>query len=333
MNHLPERRDIGRIAQLLRNLEQPREHGRNHVARGHLVLRDPLEHPLGCPAVHQHHRVAQVQVVGRKVDDRRVIHRRHHKVHPVVARRDAEGEQEHRLHARHLLGRQVAKRPPNPLGPPRGARGVGHRRAGKPFTGHSGRLRRRERRELLVALHRIHTEAARRLIADPVQRLLRQLRGLGRVEDRLGRAVGDDVAGLGRRQVVVQRREVEPRLRHRHEELQHLGPVLQHHGDAVALLHPHRTEPMHQLVRTGQQRAKGHSLSVGLHHRDVVGVGLRLLPETKGRHARHRGSHRRALMAASDPPPAGVATSAISYRKGQRPDPDTLRQKKATLFL
>ena len=333
MNHLPERRNIGAVAKLLRQLEQPGEHGRHHVARGHLVLRDPLKHPLGRPAIHQHHRVAQVQVVGRKVDDRRVIHRRHHKMHPVVARRDAEREQEHRLHARHLLGRQVAKRPPNPLGTARRARGVGHRRAGKPVGRHRVRLRRGERREALVALHRIHAEAARRLIADAVQRLLRQLRGLGRVEDSLRRAVGDDVAGLGRRQVVVQRREVEPRLRHRHEELQHLRPVLQHHGDAVALLNAHRPQPMNQLVRTGEQRGKGHGLSVRLHHRDVVGVGLRLLPETKGRHARHRGSHRRALMAASDPPPAGVATSAISYRKGQRPDPDTSRQKKATLFL
>jgi hypothetical protein len=114
-------------------------------------------------------------------------------------------------------------------------------------------------------------------------------------DEGLGLAVAHDVGDLGRRQMVVDRREEEARLGRGQVELDHLGAVGEHRREAVALLHAERAQARHHLIAAGEQLAARPFAAVGIDERQAARIAPRKIPEAE---VGHQGLLRRGCAVA-----------------------------------
>ena len=140
VDHVLEGRHVVLGPGLLRQGEETVELRGHHVRIGDLVLLDELQHLLGDPLVHDHHRVQQVDGGSRVAQDSGVVEGGTDDVDVIVVRRDPEQEEDPRQTDGGLFGRGPAQRPEHPLGIARGARGVIHDVADGPVGRIAGRL-------------------------------------------------------------------------------------------------------------------------------------------------------------------------------------------------
>ena len=156
MHHAPKRRHIVFAFHLVRQLQQPVKHSRNHVALGDLVSVNALQRAFRSPFVHQHHRMAHVKRGGRPDIHRSVIQRSLRDMDIVVVRHDAQEHEQAARRSRRIVGVRVWQIPANPFRPPCGAGSVEHERACGEIFGAAGGLAGQQVLERLAAFNLPH---------------------------------------------------------------------------------------------------------------------------------------------------------------------------------
>ncbi len=114
-------------------------------------------------------------------------------------------------------------------------------------------------------------------------------RGAGRSEtlvsdESLGLAIAHDVGDLGRREMVIDRREEETGLGCGEIQLDHFGAVGKHRREAIALFHAERAQARHRLVAAGEQLAARPLAAIGIDERQLLRIAARKVPETEVGH-------------------------------------------------
>ena len=127
MDDEAQRRQVVTALHLLRQPQQPHEHGRHHMHMGDAVARDQLQHILGIEARLEHDPAAVAERQHAVGVRRRMVHRAVHQDDLILVRLDAIGDAADARRGRDLFGpHRLAA---HALRQPCGARGVEHRRA------------------------------------------------------------------------------------------------------------------------------------------------------------------------------------------------------------
>ena len=229
----PQRRQIGAGAFSLVELEHPDEVGRHELRLGDAVGLDDGEGAGGIEGLHDDDGAAQALHRRGPAQRGGVVQRRRAQVDAVGREPeqalDQQDERRHRLAVRAVVERRL-----DALRPAGRARRVEHERAlalvvewARRVLG-DGRLVGRPARQVAIDhepgrdLAEVRVEAG----GDGAQRR--------RGDDRLGVAVGEDVAGFSGLQVPVDRGAVQACSRGRPEDLEVPGVVLEQDGEVVA---------------------------------------------------------------------------------------------------
>ena len=245
VDHVAERGHVEAGLHGVRQREQPVKLRRHHVRRRDAILRDALEAALGCPAVHEDDRVAEVQRARREQQNGGVVERRAGQMHVVGARRDAKHREEHAVERRDGIGierREAAAHALRAAGRPRR---VVHDLPGDPLGGRRLGLPVEQLRVGAEAGHAPDREASRRREVDLVDRGAACGCERLRPDEHLGAGVGEDVRDLAAGQVMVDRRQVPAGLRRGEVELDHRRAVRQHRREAVAGTEAERAKTVH----------------------------------------------------------------------------------------
>ena len=278
-----QRRHVVAGLDVVVELEQPVEHGRDHVRRGDVVALDPLERALGGPLVHEDHAVAAVQRRLGEVRDGRVVQRRDRQV-DVVGRGHPEQVVEERAGGGTLVGIHPGQRPLDALRPAGGARRVGHELAGGPVGGLGVGVVGEERVPVAEPVDAADGEPA---VGGQVE-VGGGLRGdvgeplVGDEDLRL--RVVDDVGDLGAGEVVVHRDDVPARLLHRQQQLHVRGTVGEKHRDHVVGLQTEVAQRVGDAVARGRELPRRERLMVRGDERVPVRLFPRDVPESQRFH-------------------------------------------------
>ena len=252
MNDEAQRRQVVTAAYLLRQPQQPHEHGRHHVHMGDAVARDQLQHVLGVEAGLEHDLTAVAERQHAVGIRRRMVHRAVHQDDLILPRLDAIGDAADARRGRDLFGpHRLAA---HALGQACGARGVEHRCAA------DRRLRRRcvgvtpavPVRCALGDLRQIGRDVERRgdfrrrldhQQAEMVGQAARDLRQqVGVADQNVGAAVGQDIGDLLGFQMPVDRHHRAAQRRGGAGDLEQREIIAQHHGDGRAAAQAERPQ-------------------------------------------------------------------------------------------
>ena len=236
----PQRGHVIALPHLGRQLEEADEHGRHELSGGDAVPLDGLETGRRVPLLEDHR--GGPHAMGHRGEDHRsrVVQRRRREVDVATVVGDRARVLDERVDVVHGA---VGEREQDPLRPPRGARRVEHPVPLRLFGQRGGRLL---TDDVLVALPAVQVAVDHQRdlgldVGDAIGQVDRR-------DDRACPAVTDDVGDLGRRQVPVHGRVVQPRPQGGPHHLEVAQVVGEQDGDVVAAAKTPLVPELRQLV-------------------------------------------------------------------------------------